>query len=89
MEWTDLKNLVDGWHQSASQIEGYQDTTLDGDGVQLMLFVKRTNDGDLELSVLSVLDWVSTLSPSQFLQAEDVASADEPKIPTASITVRQ
>ena len=89
MEWTDLKNLVDGWHQSASQIEGYQDTTVDGDGVQLMLFVKRTKDGDIQLSVVSTRDWVSTLSLSQFLQPEDVASADEPKIPTASITVSQ
>ena len=89
MEWSDLKNLVDGWHQSASQLEGYQDTTLDGDGVQLMLFVKRTKDGDLELSVLSARDWISTLSPSQFLQPEDVASADEPNISTATIIIRQ
>ena len=89
MEWKDLKDLVDGWHQSASQIEGYADTTPDGDGVTLMLFVNRTKEGDLKLQVLSARDWISTLSPSQFLQPEDIEKVDEASIPTATITIEQ
>ena len=89
MDWKDLKDLVNEWHQSASQIEGYEDTTTDGDRIQLMLFVNRTKEGDLQLSALSTRDWVSTLSPSQFPQPEAIKKADDANIPKVTITIKQ
>ena len=85
--WEELKQLVDGWHSAASEIEGYEDTTDTGDGVRLMLFMNRTKEGDLRLSVLSVKDFLSTVSPAHLLQAKDVEKADQPIIPFAGITI--
>ncbi len=88
MHWESLKSVVDAWHDAASQLEGYQDTTIDGDGIQLMLFVNRTKEGDVRLSVLSAKDWFSTHTPSNLMQPGDLETFDVPSIPQASITIR-
>ena len=88
MNWESLKSLVDAWHDAASQMEGYQDTTTEGDGIQLMLFVNRTKEGDVRLSVLSAKDWFSTHTPSELMQPADLEKLDVPSIPQASITIR-
>lgn len=88
MEWSDLKKLVDGWHEAASQIPDYQDTTADGEGIRLLLFANRSKEGDVVLQVMAAKDWVSTISPTSLLQAKDIATADEPAIPFASLTIK-
>lgn len=89
MNWDALKALVDSWHEAAAKLEGYSDMTSKGDGVELMLFVKRKADGDLELTLMSSRDWFSTHPPSELLQPEDVQRADTPSIPFASLTIKK
>jgi hypothetical protein len=89
MNWEDLKTIVDMWHETASQKEGYQDKTLDGDGIPLLLFVNRTRDGDLRLSVWSARDWFSVHAPSDLLQAKDMDNLNEPSIPVARLTIKR
>ena len=83
MEWDDLNRLVDAWHEAAAQLEGYRDTTDDGDGISLMLFINRTSDGNIRLSTMSSRDWISTIRPTR----PDATDPDVPSIPHASITV--
>ena len=89
MEWNDLRQLVDAWHEAASQIPDYQDTTDDGEGIQLFLQIHRSKEGDVVLGVIAARDWVSTISPAQLLQAKDIATANEPTIPFASLTIKK
>ncbi len=88
MEWSELKQLVDGWHEAASRIPDYQDTTDAGEGIQLLLFAKRSKEGDIVLQVMAAKDWISTISPASLLQPADIATADEPTIPVASLRIR-
>ena len=88
MEWSDLKQLVDSWHETAGQIPEYQDTTADGAGIRLLLFANRTKEGDVVLQVMAVRDWISTISPTQLLQLKDIATSHEPSIPFASLTIK-
>ena len=88
MNWDALKSLADSWHEAAAKLEGYSDTTPTGDGVQLMLFVKKKADGDLELTLMSARDWFSVHSLSELLQLEDIQRADIPSIPFASLTIK-
>ena len=87
MEWNELKRLVDGWHESAKQINGYRDTVESGDGVQLLLFVNRTRGGDMRLSVMSARDYISTVRPQDLFTGERDPNARD--IPYSSITVSQ
>ena len=90
MDWDALKKLVDQWHDAAKTLPGYQDTTINNeDGVQLLLMVNRSKDGDLVLQVMATKDWLSTISPRDLLQASDIETADEPTIPVASLTIQK
>ena len=87
IEWEQLAQVVDNWHDVASETEGYKDVTDTGDGVRLLLFVNRTKEGDLRLSVQSVKDFLSTVSAAHLLQPEDVEKAYEPIIPNSEIII--
>ena len=89
MEWGDLENLVDLWHEAASAIPDYQHTTPDGDGIRLILLANRSKDGDLVLTAVSVKDFIATISPSDLRQPVDVLLGDYLTAPHSRITVRR
>ena len=84
MDWNDLKELVNQWHEKASQIEGYQDTTPAGDGIQLVLLANRTKDGQVRLTAMAVKDLFSMISPAEMLQPQDAPEMNNPSIPIAT-----
>ena len=77
-----LKELVDSWHELADNLEDYQSTTVEGDGIQLVLLVNRTKDGDLRLQVMAAKDKFDL--PRQVLVNP---FSDEPAIPSAEVTI--
>lgn len=93
MDWNDLKQLVDSWHKSARNIPGYEDTEPDGDGVELMLFIQKTQAGSIGLRVVATKDWLSTVLPmapgamKRFVEAYESGDLDKPTIPYASMEV--
>ena len=88
MNWDDLRKLVDQWHAAAQKIPGYQDTTINGDGIQLLLMVNRSKEGDLVLKVTAAKDFISLISPSDLFQPNTM-DPNAPTIPYASITVTE
>ena len=88
MMWDDLKALVDNWHEAAEKIPGYRHTLENGEGINLMLTVRRTQRGELELQVMAVKDHNSTISPGELLQPEDLKTINDPSIPIATLTVQ-
>ena len=87
MDWDDLKTLVDSWHEAASAIPDYKHTTEDGDGVQLLLLARRTKEGGVSLTAMSMADYLSTVSPGELLGVAGMLTAEFPSIPTATIKV--
>ena len=91
MDSDDLKELVDSWHKAASQLDGYNDTQPDGDGVQLMLRIQRTKEGGLRLQAMAEKDWLAThliYTPGvlrKFMEDYETGSLDKPSIPFASL----
>ena len=83
MEWKDLKELVDRWHKAASELDGYQDTTPSGDGIQLVLLANRTKEGNLRLAAWSVKDLFSVISPEEMYQQ----GTGNKQFPQAEITI--
>ena len=72
MEWRELKELVDRWHVAANGLDHYDDKTANGDGIQLVLLVNNTKEGNLRLSAMSVRDLFSLIS------VEDLGTRRDP-----------
>ena len=78
-----LETLVERWSKAASDLEGYRAVTDKGDSPQLLLSVRKLEDGSFELTVMSARDIFGSITPKDLYQGE--SSPDEPGIPYASI----
>ena len=67
-----LETLVDGWCDAAASLDGYSDKTTTGDSPRLVLTLHRKSTGDLCLEVMSVKDFMRTISPTDLMRLEDL-----------------